>query len=312
LNTAATGASGNATYAPIAIFAYRRLDHLRRTIEALAANAEATASDVLVFSDGARDQAAEEDVAAVRQFLRTVDGFGSLRVIERPANIGLARSIVSGVSEVLRARDRVIVVEDDLVTSPHFLRYMNDALAKYQHDERVVSVHAYVYPVRRSLPETFFLRGADCWGWATWRRGWQVFSPDGPALLAGLLENNLTDEFDFRGAFDYTGMLRDQIAGRNDSWAVRWYASAFLAGKLTLYPGRSLVQNIGNDASGVHSKSTSVYDVVPARTPVAVDDVAVTDSAEARRAFIEFGRSNRARPSVAARLVSRVKRWVRP
>ena len=157
--------------APIALFAYNRPAHLARTLAALQNNELAAASDLFVFADGAKSPAHAEGVARVRETLRDVTGFRSVTVAARAENLGLARSIISGVTELVTAHDRVIVVEDDLHTSPYFLRYLNEALEMYAADERVVSAHAYVYPIARPLPETFFLRGADCWGWATWRRG---------------------------------------------------------------------------------------------------------------------------------------------
>jgi hypothetical protein len=301
------------TFAPLALFVYRRLDHLRRTIDALRQNEEARSSALTVFSDGPRDAKASQDVAEVRDYLRGLgDGFASVRIVERPENLGLARSIIGGVTQLLEEGDAVIVIEDDLVTSPFFLRYMNDGLATYRDDERVISIHGYFYPVRRRLPETFFLRGADCWGWATWRRGWQLFNPDGAWLLNELKRRKLTRQFDFDGGYGYTSMLEDQIAGRNDSWAVRWYASAFLADKLTLYPGRSLVHNIGNDGSGVHSAATGAYDVELAEAPVRVGGIAVEESSDARRAFSEFGHAANPRPRrslVAVAVAKRLLRW---
>lgn len=263
-----------------------------------------------MFSDGPRDATVEADVQAVRAYVATLSGFKSVQVVKRTENLGLATSIIRGVSEVLGQHDRVIVVEDDLVTSPHFLRYMNDALELYETEDRVVSIHAYVYPVTDRLPETFFLRGADCWGWATWRRGWQLFRADGETLLAELRQSGLSRLFDFEGSFGYMRMLEDQIAGLNDSWAIRWYASAFLRNKLTLYPGRSLVHNIGNDASGSHLTDTSAYDVKPTAQPIPIRQVAVEDSAVARGAFERFGR-RQSRPSLRAilrHLASRSRR----
>ena len=279
-------------YAPISLFVYNRLDHTRRTVDSLRANAYAAQSDLYVFADAARDERDAENVEAVREFVRGIDGFKSLTVIEKDRNYGLAASIIGGVTDVLRRHDRVIVMEDDLVTSPFFLRYMNEALEHYANDERVASIHGYVYPTNLPLPETFFLRGADCWGWATWRRGWALFNPDGSALLAELYATNSTREFDFDGAFQYTGMLRDQIAGANNSWAIRWYASAFLRNKLTLYPGRSLVVNIGTDASGTHCGSTDTFDVESSTSPIRIGGIPVEDSAQGRAAFTEFGKRN--------------------
>ena len=145
------------------------------------------------------------------------------------------------------------MLEDDLLTSPYFLDFMNEGLSIYEEDEKVISIHGYVYPISEKLPETFFLRGADCWGWATWKRGWDLFEPDGGLLLNKLEESKQTEEFDFNRSYPYTQMLKDQINGKTNSWAVRWYASAFLQNKYTLYPGKSLVSNIGGDGSGTNT-----------------------------------------------------------
>jgi hypothetical protein len=178
-----------------------------------------------------------------------------------------------------------------MVTSPHFLSYMNEALDRFADDERVISAHGYVYPVQETLPEAFFLRGADCWGWGTWRRGWSLFNPDGQALLDELERRSLIKAFDFNGTYGYSRMLKSQIKGENDSWAIRWYASAFLANKLTLYPGRSLVQNIGNDDSGTHCGTTSVFDVNVYDAPVKIDGLLVEESEVSRNAIERFFRS---------------------
>lgn len=276
------------SYASVALFVYNRPVHTRKTIEALAANEGAQETDLIIFSDGPKSSDTDDQVIAVRDYLYSVQGFKSVSVVMRDKNLGLANSIVGGVTDVLKKHDRVIVMEDDLVTSPYFLRYMNEALEYYKHNDRVVSIHSYVYPVKKSLPETFFLRGADCWGWATWRRGWAHFNPDGENLLSQLRRRKLTKEFDFNGALGYTRMLKAQIAGINDSWAVRWYASAFLLNKLTLYPCRSLIQNIGLDSSGTHSGSSDSFDILLSENPIRIGGIPVEDSNVGREAFIAF------------------------
>lgn len=290
------------SFAPIALFTYNRLEHTRRTVESVLANPEARFTDLIAFSDGARTDAARDEVAQVRAYLSSVTGFRSRTIVERQTNLGLAASIIVGVTDVLAKHETVVVMEDDLVVSPHFLRYLNDALAEYRDDERVVSAHAYVYPVDGPLPETFFLRGADCWGWATWRRGWTTFMADGAHLLAELTRQKLTEDFDLGGAFSNVAMLKGQVAGRNNSWAIRWHASAFLANKLTLYPGRSLVVNIGNDSSGTHCGTTDTYDVALSERPIRVGGVAVEETAAARDAFKQFGRANQLGPSLRQRI----------
>ncbi len=294
--------------APIALFAYQRPDHLRRVLQSLAANPEAAASELYVFSDAPRDSGAAAGVEAVRGVLRGARGFARLTPVLRDANLGLARSIIDGVGRLCDSHERVIVLEDDLEVAPYFLAYMNSALERYADEERVASIHGYVYPVSEALPETFFLRGADCWGWATWRRAWRLFEPDGASLLEALLARRLAGAFDLDGAYGFTAMLRDQIAGRNDSWAIRWHASAFLADKLTLYPGRSLVQNIGADGSGTHVERTDAYRVRLATSHVEVRAIALEESAQARTAFARYLAATR--PSAAGRLRERLRRLV--
>ncbi len=289
--------------AAVALFVFNRPDHTRRTLEALKRNQLAPATDLLIFSDSFKLDSQAESVQQVRAYLRSVDGFRSVTLIERERNWGLARSIMDGVSSVVNARGSVIVLEDDMVTSPHFLSYMNEALERYRDDQRIVSIHGYIYPVESALPEAFFLRGADCWGWATWKRGWDLFNPDGQYLLDELKGRSLVREFDFNGAYPFSRMLKKQIQGKNDSWAVRWYASAFLADKLTLYPGRSLVHNIGNDDTGTHSGATAQMDNALSLTPIDLNGVAVQPSQEGWRAFVEFFQRSQ---SIKQRLLSKV------
>lgn len=278
--------------APIALFAFNRPAHLTSCLESLRANPEAAASALHVFCDGARHAADAEGVAAVRRIARAATGFASVAVVEQPENRGLARSVIAGVTALLACNETVIVVEDDLVVAPGFLRFMNDALDMYARDECVASVHGYVYPVSEPLPDSFFLRGADCWGWATWGRAWRIFEADGAALLRALRERGLERRFDLDGAYPYTRMLAEQVAGRNASWAVRWHASCFLRDMLTLYPGRSLVQNIGNDASGTHCADTGRFTVDIAVRPSVLQRIPLVESEAARRAFARFLRGS--------------------
>ena len=229
------------------------------------------------------------EVAATRAVARQASGFGNVVVVERPANLGLSRSVISGVTEALAGSDRVIVLEDDLVTAPGFLDYMLDALALYADDPRVASAHAYLYPVTGPVPETFFVRGADCWGWGTWRRAWAGFEAGGQKLLDRLRDSGQLTDFNHGGRAPMFGqMLEDQINGRNDSWAIRWHASTWLADQLTLYPGRSLVQNIGFDSSGTHTGKSPVYDVSLAAGPIVVKPVAVEADAAMTARFGDF------------------------
>lgn len=264
-------------YAPVVLFVYKRLHHVMMTVDSLKKNLYAENTDLIIYSDGPREENEAEAVSSVRRFLKKISGFKSIEIKERESNWGLSRSIITGVSEVVDMHRRIIVLEDDMVTSQYFLKFMNEALETYENDDDVISAHGYIFPLGKELPETFFLKDPGCWGWATWKRGWDLFEPDGQKLLEGLRKNKLLKKFDYNKSYPYSQMLIDQINGKNDSWAVRWYASALLKDRLTLYPGRSLVHNTGNDSTGVHSGSTSCYDTFVSNEPVSVIKKRVTE-----------------------------------
>ena len=265
-----------------------------------------------VFSDGPARPEEKPVVDEVRRTVRETSGFAKVVLHERESNAGLAMSIISGVDAVLNDNESIIVLEDDLETSPAFLAYMNAGLEQFAHDERVISIHAYVYPVGRRLPPAFFLRGADCWGWATWRRGWKIFERDGARLHRELTERRLSRVFDFDGTYPYAKTLRRHAEGAEelvDVWAIRWYASAFLAGKLTLYPGRALVRNFGFDGSGAHSRGTDIYDVELAEAAPDLRGLVVRENRAARAAIKRYFRTlypGRTLPERALRKLRRI------
>jgi hypothetical protein len=277
-------------YAPIALFVYARPDHTRRTIEALARNRLAGESELIVFSDAPRRPDIAPSVETVRSFVRTVDGFKTVRIVERKSNLGLALSIIGGVSNVCDTHGRVIVLEDDLVTSSTFLSYMNDALDMYADASRVAAVSAYHPPFEAQLPETFFQRDAECWGWATWKRAWAKFNPDGEKLLSDLRRLGLLRLFDQDDTYPYARMLEDQIAGRNDSWAVRWRATVILNDMLSLYPRYSLTQNIGLDGSGTHGGILNALSEKVSDLPVCVKPMPLEHSEVAFQEFVRFNK----------------------
>lgn len=277
--------------APIALFVYSRLSHLKRTIKALQANPESSQSDLIIFSDAAKTPDKQNDVDEVRKYITKIKGFRKVSIYYRHQNFGLSKSIIDGVSQVLTEYDSIIVIEDDIVTSPFFLSYINDGLIRFANDERVISIHGYIYPLKDKLPEAFFLRGADCWGWATWRQSWRIFEQNGKYLLNQLKNKNLVKSFNYNNSYRYSRMLEAQISGKNDSWAIRWHASAFLANKLTLYPGKSLVQNIGNDSSGTHSSTTNDYNVILSDQSINLLNIPVKHSIIAEKSVEKYFRS---------------------
>jgi glycosyltransferase involved in cell wall biosynthesis len=296
------------TLSPIVLFVYNRPWHTRQTVKALQKNELADRSDLFIYSDSPKDEQTEKAVQKVREYIHTIDGFKTVTIREREENMGLAGSIIDGVTAVVNEYGRVIVLEDDLVTSPFFLRYMNDALNLYKCEEKVISIHGYIYPLSEKLPSTFFLRGADCWGWATWKRGWDLLEGDGQKLLNELEEKRLARLFDFNEAYGYTQMLRDQIAGKNNSWAVRWYASAFLRERFTLYPGISLIQNIGFDRASTHCGTSDVFDVKLPQEPISVRPIDIIENLEARKAIEDYFRS--LKPSPERRILRSIKNYL--
>lgn len=296
--------------APVVLFVYNRPEHTRKTLESLQANDGAAESGLIVFADGPKENASPEElrrIEEVRAIVQEKNWCGNVRLIASEKNKGLAESVIDGVTQVVNEYGRIIVLEDDLVCSPQFLTFMNRALDVYENEERVVSITGYIYPVKEQLPETYFLRGADCWSWATWKRGWAVFEKDGAKLLQELEHQQWTHDFDFHGAYPYTQMLRDQVEGKNSSWAIRWYASAFLQNLLTLYPGRSLVQNIGIDGSGTHSGQSDKWDVQLNHVVPQIGQIPVEENSEARQAVIRFFRELRRVP-LGKRIIDKLAR----
>jgi hypothetical protein len=287
------------TLAPVVIFAFRREKHLARTIAALRSNPEARYTPLIIYCDGARLESQIPEVLRVRKLAAETTGFASLRVIERQENFGLSRSITLGVAEICDEHGCAIVLEDDIVSSPYFLAYVNRALQKYADDERVISIGCYTLDAGMPLPETFFLHVTDCWGWAVWRRSWTLYEPDGNGLLSELQSRGLCRSFDFEGAYPYREMLEDQARGFNDSWSVRWYATALLENKLTLYPRRSVCTNIGFDATATHTMRAARLESALTDRAIVVGDVPVEENPIARQAWTRA--MHRMRPSLARR-----------
>ena len=245
--------------APIILLAYNRPEHVERAVASLLRNAEAAQSDLYIYCDGAKPGTDPAPVERVREIARSVEGFREVHLVMRERNYGLAANVIDSVTQVVNAYGRVIVVEDDLVVAPYFLRFMNDALETYKDEERVGHIQACDF-THAPLPDTFLIKWTGSWGWATWKRAWRHFNPDGKALLDELRARGLTRRFDFNGKYGFTRMLRRQTQGINDSWAIRWNATLFLADILSLNVGRSLVANEGFDGSGTNCGGGGLYD----------------------------------------------------
>jgi len=278
-------------YAPVILFAYNRPWHTLQTLQSLKKNVLASESTLFIYIDGPKKEASDEQrnkIDEVKQICGQEKWCGEVQIIQSEDNKGLSASVMSGVTEIVNRYGKVIVLEDDLVSDIYFLKFMNDTLEMYEKDESVVSVTGYIYPIPEKLPETFFLKGADCWGWATWKRAWDLLELDGKMLLSELNEKKLANDFNFYETYPYTQMLEDQVQGKNNSWAILWYASAYLKNKFTLYPGFSLIQNIGNDNSGTHSHNTDKFHVKLQSRPVEIKKQDVTEDVSAKKKISHF------------------------
>lgn len=297
------------TYAPILLFVYNRPEHVRRNIQALLKNELAAESELFIYSDAAKDETSQAAVKEVRAFIRSIQGFKKITITERTENWGLARSIIDGVTTLINRYGRVIVLEDDLVVAPHFLQFMNDALETYRDEERVGHIQACDFTHEPSLPDTFLIKWTGSWGWGTWDRAWKHFNADGKALLTELESRKLTYTFDFNGKYGYTRMLRRQIEGKNNSWAIRWNASLFLKDILSLNVGKSLVQNEGFDGSGTNCGGGGLYasELYMERLPVKKISP-IEENIQARNAYVRYyARTN----SFMAKAIRRIKRTLK-
>ncbi|PTL33958.1 glycosyl transferase [Prevotella sp. oral taxon 376] len=299
--------------APILLFVYNRPQHVKRGLASLLQNAETGNSELYVFSDAARSAADEDAVRQVREIVRGTTGFKQVHIIERAENWGLARNVIDGVSTVVNRHGRVIVLEDDLVVSPYFLRFMNEALETYADEPRVGHIQACDFTQDTTLPDTFLIQWTGSWGWATWQRAWTHFNPDGRELLRQLEERRLTRRFDFNGTYGFTRMLRRQTKGKNNSWAIRWNASLFLKDILSLNVGRSLVSNEGLDGSGTNSLSGDPYVSRLWMKPLEVKKISPVEENEAARSAYEryYGRTNNLWVKIPRRLRSMIKGYFR-
>ena len=297
------------SYAPILLFVYNRPEHTRRCIESLLKNSLASESNLFIYADGAKDSTQQEAVNEVRNYIRSIQGFKQITLMERSENWGLARNIINGVTTQVNRYGKVIVLEDDLVVAPYFLQFMNDALEVYKNEPRVGHIQACDFTQDNTLPDTFLIKWTGSWGWATWDRAWKHFNPNGNELLQELEERKLTHVFDFNGKYGFTRMLRRQIEGKNNSWAIRWNASLFLKDILSLNVGRSLVQNEGFDGSGTNCGGGGLYASHLYLQPLLITPISpIEENKEARQAFIRYySRTN----SFWAKAIRRIKRTLK-
>jgi SAM-dependent methyltransferase len=250
------------SFAPIVLFVYNRPVHTQRAIESILKNPESRFSKIYIFSDGPKP-GQEAAVEQVRNFARNVTGFMDGELIIHDNNLGLVKSTWLGLDYVCERHGSFIMVEDDLQLSSKALAYLNYNLQRFEKDERIASISLYNYPVENVFTDgggdVFCVKGADCWGFATWSKRWLQAERD-PEILTGRIEEKLLQfEFDRYGAYPYFKMLRDQIGRDPFSWSIRWYASEFLSNRFTLFPRKTMSLNLGLDGSGVNCGPAPSY-----------------------------------------------------
>lgn len=245
--------------APIVLFTYKRLDTLIKTVESLQQNYLATESDLYIFSDAAKGIQDQKSVQDVRNYIKTIKGFKSIAIFESEANKGLATSIIEGVSEILKIHETVIVLEDDLVSTNNFLDFMNQSLEKFKDENSVFSISGFSFNLNietKYLYDVYFLNRGWSWGWATWRDRWGKVDWE-IKDYSEFIKNKKAQKLFSTGGSDLNSMLKKQMTGNLDSWAIRWFYNQFKLGGLTLYPVKSKILNEGFGVEATHTTGSS-------------------------------------------------------
>ena len=249
--------------APIGLSTYARVDHLKETIEALRKNPLAPRSKLVVFSDGPKP-GDEEKVSAVRTYLKSVDGFAEITVLERAENNRVFNNR-EGIRNLLDEHGSAIILEEDVVTAPSFLDFMNAALVRYKDDQTIFSISGYSPPFK--LPaslksNTFVLPRFSAWGFGIWKDRFDRIRMkiDESEYLQLIQEPKRVSKF-AEGGWDLPRKLYREVSGEVDALDIKIMYQQFLYGMHTLYPTISLTHNTGHDGSGLHSQVTQKYAV---------------------------------------------------
>jgi GT2 family glycosyltransferase len=252
------------TLAPIVLFTYNRLWHTTQTIEALQKNELASQSDLFIYSDGVKDNDSNSIIHELRKYLKTITGFKSITIIERDKNWGLADSIIDGVTEIVNKFGKIIVLEDDIITSPYFLKFMNNSLDFHENKSKVWHVSGWNYPIDPdSLPSTIAIPIMNCWGWGTWATNWKFFSKNPIAEYNLLIKNrSLQMKFDIDNSINNWKQIKLNHQNKINTWAIYWHATIFKNQGLCINPTISLTQNIGFDNSATNCKGDNPFKTI--------------------------------------------------
>ncbi len=270
-------------YAPVAMFVYNRVKQTRQTLEALMQNTLAPQTDLYVFSDGGRDERSWRQVMDLRRMLletkQQAEEGGLLRsmtIVERGRNVYLEENIIQGIDIVMLSSDRIIVLEDDIVTGPHFLQWMNDALSLYRDNKRVLHVSGFTnLDLKEGVEgrDFYFTPHMSGWGWATWREKWQAHFHRFTSRQEAL--DGLTDEQQREMEYDGEFPCLKHLDRQPIPWDICWEIAIKRADGLCLTPRQTLVRNIGL-YSGTHFSSSRLvqhfnYDRPPLQQPLRME-----------------------------------------
>ena len=235
---------------PIVLFVYNRPGHTKQTVEALQKNQLANESELFIYSDEAKNEDTRKSVEEVREYIDKIDGFKKITIIKREKNWGLADSIVDGVTKIVNEYGKIIVLEDDLVASPYFLKFMNEALEFYKNEEKVWHVSGWNYPIKTNAVDDVFLwRVMNCWGWATWADKWKFYKKDVDKTIGEFTKNDI-QRFNLNGVENFFEQVISNKNKKTNTWAIFWYATIFQHDGLCLNPIQTFIDNIGHDGSG--------------------------------------------------------------
>ncbi len=298
--------------APIVLFVYNRPSHTLQTLQALSKNDLADKSVLYIYSDGPKHNAPNielDQIKEVRKIIKSERWCKQVFITERKTNLGLDESVIEGVSKLISKNGNIIVLEDDIVTSFGFLRFMNDNLRLYESTDEVMHISGYCLPVKWSKQETVLLKGGtSSWGWATWDRAWKKFNPNGQELYQSILQLNTKyiNQFNFEGGYNYLEFIKSNAEGKNNCWDIRWYASVFLENGFGVWPTKSFVQNIGHDGTGSHKVNSQTYDVTETSTYFVSQKLQIKDSIAFRKKIIAFYKATN-----NGSLISKIKAYLK-
>lgn len=240
------------------LFTYHRSYHTKQVLAGLKQNS-VLPQKLLVFQDGLREGDDEYEWKKVSSLIHDIN-WCDREIIVSETNKGLAESIVSGINYAFENYDAVIVLEDDCVPMPNFMKFMEQCFEKYQDDARVYSISGYAYPIILEKDEfdVYACGRVSSWGWGTWKSRWQIYQKDYEILKQFRKDREKSAQLAVWGR-DLEAMLVGNIRGTIDSWAVFWALQIILRNGICINPYLSLIDNIGCDGTGVNCRVSNSF-----------------------------------------------------